>query len=564
MAINITPEQRAKGKDNFHQAVGKLATQEPGVNRRQFMKGMIGAGLVLPVGAAAYFGYASSNGRQGGLDRPVKAALIGAGDEGGVLVGEHNPRYLEFVAYCDFRPSNQKRIFQGELFKNPRSPRRGFNFYYGNDAGKKIKLFEDHRKLLADTSLGIEAVVIALPLHLHAPVAIAAMQAGKHVLCEKLMAWNITQCKEMIRAAEKTDRILAIGHQRHYSMLYAHAVEVLKAGILGDINHIRAQWHRNNSKSKMVQDRKEKRKEYLGGWHFAIPKEDEEALAGQIRKLGYKSMKELCQWRLYQRTGGGLMAELGSHQLDASSIFLTALGKKLSPGEETVRPLAVSAVGGKYFYDDDSEVEDHIFCTYEFPGKNYRPGTKYFRNVGKSGKLPKANYDDVVVVTYSSINTNGFEPYGECVMGSKGTMLVEMERDVMLFGVAGRSTDLSVKAAGGKAVMDTGPSGDGEREVNKAASALGEAALGTGLPSRGYREEMEHFAYIIRNRDEGMEDDRKKLKPRCDGRHAMADAIVALTANEAMTRQQRIEFRKEWFDPSSDEVPDPDRKPEVV
>ncbi len=562
MAISLTPEQRAKGKDNFHQAVGKLADQKNPVDRRQFMKGMIGAGLVLPVGAAAYFGYASGDGRAPGLDKPVKAALIGAGDEGGVLVGEHNPRYLEFVAYCDIRPSNQKRIFKGELASKPKSPRRGFNFYYGNDAAKKITLFEDYKKLLADNALGIEAVVIALPLHLHAPVAVAAMEAGKHVLCEKLMAWNITQCKEMIRTAEKTDRILAIGHQRHYSMLYAHAVEVLKSGVLGDINHIRAQWHRNNSKFSLVQDRKEERKEYQGGWHFAIPAEDEKALAAHIKRHGYKSMKELCQWRLYQRTGGGLMAELGSHQLDACSIFLTALGKKLGPGEETVRPLAVSAVGGKYFYNDDSEVEDHIFCTYEFPGKDYTK-KKYFRNVGKRGELAKANYDDVVVVTYSSINTNGFEPYGECVMGSKGTMLVEMEQNVMLFGTSGR-TDVTVKAGGGKAVIDTNPSGDGPDPANKSAATLGEASLGVGVPSRGYREEMEHFAYIIRNRDEGMESDKKKLKPRCDGRHAMADAIVALTANEAMQQQKRIEFRAEWFDPNSDEVPDPNKKPESV
>ena len=73
------------------------------------------------------------------------------------------------------------------------------------------------------------------------------MKAGKHVLCEKLMAWNISQCKEMIKVAKETDRILSIGHQRHYSMLYAHAVEVLNAGVLGDIKHIRALWHRNNS-----------------------------------------------------------------------------------------------------------------------------------------------------------------------------------------------------------------------------------------------------------------------------------------------------------------------------
>ncbi len=87
----------------------------------------------------------------------------------------------------------------------------------------------------------IEAIVIALPLVMHAKAAIDAMQIGKdrgkpiHVLTEKLMAWNITQCKQMIRKAKECGSILSVGHQRHYSMLYAHATEVVNAGVLGDI-----------------------------------------------------------------------------------------------------------------------------------------------------------------------------------------------------------------------------------------------------------------------------------------------------------------------------------------
>jgi len=79
------------------------------------------------------------------------------------------------------------------------------------------------------------------------PMAIEALKAGKHVLCEKLMAHNITQCKEMIKTAEETDRVLTIGHQRHYSLLYSHAQEVIRSGVLGDVKHIRALWHRNFS-----------------------------------------------------------------------------------------------------------------------------------------------------------------------------------------------------------------------------------------------------------------------------------------------------------------------------
>ena len=262
-------------------------------------------------------------------------------------------------------------------------------------------------------------VVIALPLHLHAKVSMEAMEAGKHVLCEKLMAWNIAQCKDMIAVADRTNRLLSIGHQRHYSMLYAHAVEVINSGVLGDIRYIRALWHRNNSNP----DR--------DSWRPAIKPEDRQALESNLSKYDYKSMEEMVRWRLYKRTGGGLMAELGSHQLDASSIFL---GK--------VKPLAVTAVGGKYFYTDDREVEDNVFCTYEFPGKNYQ---------NKPDRKPDGTCEnsDKVIVTYSSISTNSFEQYGECVMGTNGTMIIEKgEQNIYLWGVTGRSTSVTATTSG--------------------------------------------------------------------------------------------------------------------
>ena len=56
------------------------------------------------------------------------------------------------------------------------------------------------------------------------------MQAGKHVLTEKLMAHNVAQCKVMGRVAEKQDKFLAVGHQRHYSVLYDNAVNLHAVG----------------------------------------------------------------------------------------------------------------------------------------------------------------------------------------------------------------------------------------------------------------------------------------------------------------------------------------------
>ena len=232
-------------------------------------------------------------------------------------------------------------------------------------------------------------------------------------------------------------------------------------------------------------------------------------------------MEELVRWRLFNRTGGGLMAELGSHQLDACSIFL---GK--------VHPLAVTGIGGKHFYRDDREVEDHVYCTFEFPDKDY---------YADASRTTVKDPNDIVVVTYSSISTNAFEPYGECVKGSRASMIVESEQTVLLYpekGAVSKSTSVSVTDAKKPAtVVDaSATSGPAERK----AVETGSAAAGSPV-SRGYREEMEDFAYCIKMWEQGATEDKDRPKdakgrpiPRCHGRVAMADAIIALTANLAM------------------------------
>jgi hypothetical protein len=160
-----------------------------------------------------------------------------------------------------------------------------------------------------------------------------------------------------------------------------------------------------------------------------------------------------------------------------------------------------------------------------------------------------------VVVTYSSINTNAFDGYGEMVMGSKGTMIVSQEKEILLFKEAGlpltsRTTSVTVENAGKKPVLETSPSLAGPT----AAAALG--SLATVEPSRGYREELEHFAYCVRHGDKSNYHADEEHKPRCRGEVAMADAIVALTSNIAMRENRRIEFNPKWFDYQSPEVPE--------
>jgi predicted dehydrogenase len=531
----LTPEQRGIGRENARSVLG--------VTRRRFLQ----AAAVAPIAGAYYFGYKE-------IDRPVKAAIIGTGNEGcQAMIHDSNPAYLKFIGLCDIRPSQQKRAV-GE-FKNHAG-------YSADDvAAIEKRIYPNIEAVLADPE--VEVVVIALPLWLHAPVAIMAMRAGKHVFCEKLMAHSVGECKAMCRVARDTNKLLAIGHQRHYSALYDNANYLVEFGHLGEIRHIRALWHRNNAVPRYVMENGQPRYDdqgkpelmrdannniqYFDSWKPDVPPADQGIDLGQTaytfkntkgkeRKYQYANVNQLVRWRLFNQTGAGLMAELGSHQLDACSIFL---GKN--------HPLSVSGVGGTMFYEDHREVDDHVFVTFEFPTR----------------EDPEAKRNDRVVVTYSSINTNRWENYGEMLYGTRGTMVVEGERDLLLYkepnpnikgdgGGGGKSTYVTVDASKGKPTIETSPS---------AAGASGPAVPGTAsdeAPSRGYREELEHFAYCIRSNksDRIYEVTDTTLLPRCRGEVALADAVIALSSNLAMKQRKRIDFDRAWFDYASDATPD--------
>jgi predicted dehydrogenase len=547
--MNLTEAQKWVGKDNFTDVVG--------VTRRDFLTGTLAAGLATGAGLGSlYFGYGKSVGN------PLRVGVLGTGDEGSVLIGAHNPDYLNVVGIADIRPYNIFRGFHGDVSSaSALTARPGLMSKYKwsteDAARKQVKVYQAYEDLLADKN--IEAVIIALPLHLHAEASIKAMRAGKHVLTEKLMGHSIHECKEMGRVAKEAGKILATGHQRHYSILYDNAVHTIgKARLLGELHSIRAQWHRGNLPGKdswkppLPDD--ESLAKRLMGWKKDLETAKPADIDGLTKKIaqldaqiadtaidaakhGYTQMtlpdgsarspmEELIRWRLWNRTGGGLMAELGSHQLDAAGIFVSAMhgeGKK-------VKPLTVTAVGNRSLFPADREIDDHVYCMYEYPAPGYAED--------KNKKI---------VVTYSSINGNGFGGYGEVVLGTKGTLVLEQEQDVMLYKDSAKDTRVTVgKAKDGTPTLDTTESGGG----GYAASGPGGAAAAP--PSRGYTEEMEHWAWCIRNPS-------PENQPRCKPDVAIADAVIALVSNIALanpTTQSRIEFKPEWFDIASDETPE--------
>ena len=365
--------------------------------------------------------------------------------------------------------------------------------------------------------------------------------------------------------------------------------------MLGEIHHIRAQWHRNNapgtdswalpipggeigadgkvhdkiqrqlekfeiaySKAGSANERLTLSKKIAQWKALDRDKTVEAAKHGYIARDDVYSggrtrsaIEEMVRWRLWDRTGGGLMAELGSHQLDAASIFISSLAKEKG---KHVHPLTVYALGGRHIFPQDRDADDHVYCSYEFPGQGY----DYNFDVGYEDKVNSypstsgvpsydQDSDKKVVVTYSSINGNGFGGYGEVVMGTKATLMIDREKEVMIWPTKNLSYKAGVKELkGGGAVLDTAESGD---------AGPAKTVEGSGPVSRGYREQIEHWAWCISTKD-------KANQPRCNGPVALADAVIALTTKQAIANSHKkggngfMQFQPEWFDYKSDAVPE--------
>jgi predicted dehydrogenase len=584
--MNLTPEEREVGQENYYEAIGHT--------RRDFLKGSLAAGMgVSAATGAMYFGYDAK------LGDPLRVGIIGTGDEGNILIGALNPDFLQVVAICDIRPSSIHRAFYGDWGGSrpevTHSLRPGLMQIYGwqteDEARQHVAVYEQFQDLVDNDD--VEAVIIALPLHLHAAAAIAAMVAGKHVLTEKLMAHNVAQCKLMARVAAQQDVYLATGHQRHYSVLYDNAVHLLQWGLLGEIHYIRAQWHRGNlpgrdswkppvpggelaladdpkkrfkkgetfdeiayqlhrMQDKLKKERDAKKIELLQKQiaQWTAWDQDQEVPAGDFGYIDIElpdrlrpALEELVRWRLWNRTGGGLMAELGSHQLDAASIFISALRKD----GQKAHPLTVHAVGGRHLFPYDREADDHVYCMVEFPAPGYEAGfdagysdpySGVDARAAVPGYDPEKQSEKKIVVTYSAINGNGFGGYGEVVMGTKGTMVIDREQEVMLFKGSSTTTKVGVKETSAGAALDTQASSSGAAAIAKATAA--------GPVSRGYREELEHWAWCVRH-------PAKENQPRCRPEVALGDAVIALSTTVAMNKASAgkggfLRFDEAWFD----------------
>ncbi|RJP25119.1 MAG: gfo/Idh/MocA family oxidoreductase [Candidatus Omnitrophota bacterium] len=450
----------------------QLTQEQQMIGRRNFLK----AAAVIPPAAA--FAYTATNAG------PVKAGVVGTGMEGRVLMSVANPKYLYLVAACDIRPDNRelgrKLIQDSGHHPNP-------------------KAYEKYEDMLNDPE--IEAVIVATPLHLHGPMTMQALEAGKHVFTEKTMAYTTEECVQMTLLARQKGLNLQIGHQRFYNPLYWDAYRMYKEGLLGNVYHIRALWHRNTD---------------WNYWIHVVPEYREQLMKFDPSPFGYPDLPRMVNWRWYSPTSHGMWTELCSHQIAITNWFFGDKGPKAvqaSSGHYKVQKdfdqiFKTTPPEQRVWEVDDREVDDHIYAIYE--------------------------YDEGRTVTYSAIQSNRFDDYYEEIMGTRGTIILTKENESYLFWEAGWDEKSAKEAAKETQV--------GMSEEDKAGAAF--AAHDTGAAATGgggaggftnyepYGWELEGFAHTIRTGAPNL----------CSGVRGTLAAQACYAAQEAAAKKQRIEI----------------------
>lgn len=203
---------------------------------------------------------------------------------------------------------------------------------------------DDLREVLSDAS--VDAVVIVTPDHWHAPAAILACNAGKHVYVEKPCSHNLVEGKLLVDAARRNKVTVQHGTQSRSNPFIVNAIQMLKEGMIGDVLIAKA-WN--------VQ-----RRANIGHSKPGEPPQtlDYDLWLGPAEHVPHQSNRLHYNWHWWHNFGTGDAGNDGVHDIDYARWGLGVEGL----------PTKVAGLGGKYYFDDDQQFPDTINCTYEWPG----------------------------------------------------------------------------------------------------------------------------------------------------------------------------------------------------
>ena len=352
-------------------------------DRRDFIKRTgTGVATALVTTLPAVAGSESSAG-------DLRIGLIGAGGRGRnvaqMMAGEDG---VQISHVCD---PDQKRLAKAA---------KALEINAANAVSDMRRIFDDQT---------VDAVLVATPDHWHAPAAILACDAGKHVYVEKPCSHNIREGRLLVEAARRNNRVVQHGTQVRSTSMMQEATQLLHEGIIGNVLIARV-WN--------VQ----KRGNIGHGKTVPVPSEiDFDLWVGPAPMRTYHDNLLHGHWHWWTDFGTGDMGNDGVHDLDYGRWGL---------GVET-HPTKVSAAGGKYFFDDDQEFPDTQQVCFEYPGDG-KPGNQ--RMLIYEQRLWSTNYPSVYNVD------SGVEFYG-----TDGRMFLSRRGKIQVLEPGNKHTAVPVK-----------------------------------------------------------------------------------------------------------------------
>lgn len=284
--------------------------------------------------------------------------------------------------------------------------------------GMKVKAEKDFRKVLERKD--VDAVIIATPEHWHAPMAIMAMNAGKHVYVEKPCSHNLFENELLIATQKKTGKYCQMGNQQRSAWTSQKAIQEIRDGKIGEVYSAKA-WYSNT------------RKPIGTGKEIAVPETlDWELWQGPAPREAYRDNVHPYNWHWFRAWGTGEVHNNGTHEID---ICRWALDVKF--------PVKVVSKGGRFFAKDDWQYFDTQLVNYEFAG-------------GKT-------------ISWDGQSCNGHQQYGRgrgaIIYGTSGTIILDRE-GYELFDLGGQRISYDVEGNSGTSANTSDTSGFDELTVS--------------------------------------------------------------------------------------------------
>jgi predicted dehydrogenase len=290
----------------------------------------------------------------------VRVGIVGVSGQGGWNLGEVlRTNLAEIVALCDVDQDKAAPVRQ----KFPQA-----------------RFYDDYRRLVEQKD--IQAVLVATPDHHHAFAALGAMRAGKHVYCEKPLAHSVHEVRLMTETAARNKVVTQMGTQIHAGNNYRRVVEIIQAGVLGQVRRVQVWCSRRPDpmfRAKASQPPKTLNYDLWQGPAPAHPYPPYRFLSHGIH----------FDWRWWWDFGGGVLADMACHFMDLPHWALN------------LRQPTTIAAQGRVTYKGDNNTPDLLQVDYEYPARGNLPPvhlTWYHGQRGPDleGKVHYAGYDSGV------------------------------------------------------------------------------------------------------------------------------------------------------------------------